>query len=200
MNTPTPATQSKRLRQWRTILSYATVFVVLFGIGYLIAIFVVFPPPAAPSDGIAVPSLKSLNPEAAAERLRPLGLVLGDSVHLPHATVAPGLIVAQDPLPGQQLRSGDTVRIGVSSGLPSAVVPDLIGLGAKRAQTLLERLGFEVAQNLETSEKPNGTVIRSTPEAGVRKVLPARVVLFVSTGVPPDSLRSDTMSVDTIPR
>src|SRR6185369_17664164 len=124
MNTPAPVTQSKRQRQWRTILSFATVFVVLFGIGYLVAIFLIFPPPAAPSNGITVPNLKNLDPPSAADRLRPLGLVLGDSVHLPHATVAPGLIVAQDPLPGQQLRSGDTVRIGVSSGLPSSTVPD----------------------------------------------------------------------------
>ena len=180
-------------------LRYLTVSLVLFLAGYAAAVFVLFPPPEAPEDGIVVPNLTKLTPDAASDRLTPLGLTLGDStLRLPHGSVAPGLIVAQDPLPGQQMRSGGTVRVGVSSGLPAATVPDLVGLGARRAQTLLERLGFEVSQSLENSDRPNGTVVRSSPEAGARQQLPARVQLVVSSGPAPDTMRVDTLSRDTI--
>jgi serine/threonine-protein kinase len=179
-------------------LKITALAVVLFFAGYAAAVFLLFPPPAAPEDGIIVPNLTKLTPDAASDRLTPLGLALGDSVRLPHASVAPGLIVAQDPLPGQQMRSGGTVRVGVSSGLPSSTVPDLVGLGARRAQTLLERLGFEVSQSLENSDRANGTVIRSSPEAGIRQALPARVHLVISSGPAADTMRVDTISRDTI--
>ena len=202
MNTPAPAPRSRldRLRGKAVpALRFAAVFVVLFALGYVLAVYVLFPPPAAPEDGIIVPDLTKLTPDAASGRLTPLGLALGDSVRLPHASVAPGLIVAQDPLPGQQMRSGGTVRVGLSSGLPAATVPDLVGLGARRAQTLLERLGFEVSQSLENSDRPNGTVIRSAPESGVRQLLPARVQLVISSGpAAVDTMRVDTISRDTI--
>jgi beta-lactam-binding protein with PASTA domain len=83
--------------------------------------------------------------------------------------------------------------------LPAATVPDLAGLGARRAQTLLERLGFTVEQALETSDRPNGTVIRSAPEPGVRQPLPARVLLYISSGMPADSIRPDSIARDTVP-
>ena len=201
MNAPAPKQRSAFIAKLRSnagpILKGLAAFVALFLLGYALAVYVLFPPLAAPEDGIVVPDLTKMTSEAAADRLSPLGLALGDSVRLPHTSVAPGLIVAQDPMPGQQMRSGGTVRIGISSGLPAATVPDLVGLGARRAQTLLERLGFEVSQSLENSDRPNGTVIRSTPEAGMRQQLPARVSLIISSGPAP---ASDTMRIDTIAR
>ena len=166
----------------------------LFAAGYLVAVYVLFPPPPVPEDGIQVPDLSGLTVASAADRLRPAGLALGDTVRLPHATVGPGLVVAQDPMPGQQSRNGGQVHLGVSSGLPAATVPDVAGLAARRAQNLLTRLGFDVSQTLEPSRSPNGTVIRTVPESGVRQPLPARVVMIVSSG------QLDTLRVDTVPR
>src|SRR5262245_36216171 len=199
MNAPPAETRQRKSKlrfNAREFLRFFAAFLVLFGIGYLVAVFLLFPPPAAPQDGIVVPDITKMTPAAASDRLRPLGLVLGDSLRMPHSSVGPGLIVAQDPLPGQQMRNGGIVRIGISSGLPAATVPDLTGLAAKRAQMLLERLGFEVNQTLEMSDHPNGTVIRSAPEPGVRRQLPARVLLYVSSGPAPRDTTQTT--VDTV--
>ena len=94
---------------------------------------------------------------------------------------------------GQQLRAGGQVSLGLSSGLASVAVPDVTGLAARRAANLLTRLGFQVEEALEMSERPNGVVVRSNPEAGVRQPLPARVVLYVSSGPPPDTMQIDTL-------
>jgi eukaryotic-like serine/threonine-protein kinase len=202
VSTPAPKQRSSFGAKLRangpSILKLVAACVGLFFLGYAAAVYVLFPPLAAPEDGIVVPDLTKMTTSAAGDLLTPLGLALGDSVRLPHASVGPGLIVAQDPLPGQQMRNGGTVRVGVSSGLPAATVPDLVGLGARRAQTLLERLGFEVSQSLENSDRPNGTVIRSTPEAGIRQPLPAHVSLVISSGPAPDTIRIDTIARDTI--
>jgi serine/threonine-protein kinase len=185
------AVPRKRAREF---LRWAGGAVVLFAIGYLIAVFLLFPPPPVPKDGIVVPNLAGQTIDDARERLAPLRLELGDTLSLPHARTAPGLIIAQSPLPGQQLRAGGRVALGLSAGPPSATVPDVVGLGGRRAENLLKRLGFDVEQSLEASDRPNGTVIRSNPEAGQRQSLPARVRLAVSAG------RADTARVDTLRR
>ncbi|MGH7461356.1 MAG: PASTA domain-containing protein, partial [Longimicrobiales bacterium] len=74
---------------------------------------------------------------------------------------------------------------------------DVVGLSARRAENLLKRLGFEVDQSLEPSDRPSGTVIRSAPEAGQRQSLPARVRLAVSAG-PADTVRVDSLLRDTM--
>lgn len=176
----------------RTGLIWAGITVGLFLFGYLIAVFLLFPPPPVPEDGIVVPDLAGQSPESAEQRLRPLGLQVGDTLSFPSPEHPPGLVVAQSPLPGQQLRAGGRVALGLSSGLPSATVPDLTGLPVRRAENLLTRLGFGVDQVPETSERPSGTVIRSMPEAGQRQTLPARVRIWVSTGMPQDTTAIDT--------
>ena len=202
MSTTAPRAKRRLSLSGRRGRQSAKLFAAVLGLflaGYLIAVYVMFPPPAAPEDGIPVPDIKGMSVGSARDRLQPLGLNIGDTLSVPHSTVAPGLIVAQSPLAGQQLRAGGHVHVGLSSGLPSATVPELIGLGARRAANLLERLGFEVDQTLEASDRPNGTVIRSVPETGVRKPLPARVLLVVSTGLSAlDTIRPDTVQRDTL--
>src|SRR5262245_34758064 len=51
----------------------------LFAAGYALAVFVLFPPPPVPEDGIVVPDLNGHTVAAARGRLEPLGLVIGDT-------------------------------------------------------------------------------------------------------------------------
>ena len=182
--------------RWHRPLKVAAGMAILFLIGYVVAVYLLFPPPAVPRDGVVVPDLSGNSLRSTYDLLRPLGLVVGDTVSMPTTNVAPGIVVAQSPLPGQQLRPGDSVRVGLSSGMATALVPDVVGLGARRAENLLKRLGFEVDQTFESSFRPNGTVTRTSPQAGDRKPLPARVLIVVSGG-PPDTV---TIPVDTIVR
>jgi hypothetical protein len=95
----------------------------LFLIGYLFASHVLFPPLPEPKNGIVVPKLIGLTvPQAEAQLIR-LGLRVSDVVELAHPTQPPGLIVAQSPLAGQQLRTAGAVRLGVSAGMPVMPVP-----------------------------------------------------------------------------
>jgi serine/threonine-protein kinase len=182
------------VRRRKTGLFWAGMVVGLFALGYLSAVYLIFPPIPVPEDGIAVPDVLGQDVEGARQRLQPLGLEVGDTVSFPHARARAGQVVAQAPLSGQQLRAGDRVALGLSSGPPAVVVPDVVGLAATRAENLLERLGFDVSQTMESSERPNGTVLRSNPGVGSRLPLPARVSITVSAG------RPDTVSVDTIAR
>jgi beta-lactam-binding protein with PASTA domain len=81
------------------------------------------------------------------------------------------------------------------------VVPDVVGFAEGRAAGLLQRLGFQVARDIEDSAEPTGRVTRTDPGAGQNLALPARITIFVSNGALvqdslPDAL-PDTTLTDT---
>lgn len=193
-----PATRRPPPRQsilpawgWRVWVPVLAALIVLpFAIGYLIATFVLFPPAPVGPGGITVPQLVGQTEGEASRQLAAAGLGTLVPSRLPHPEQPTGVITAQSPLAGQQLASGGTVRVAVSSGLPRAVVPDLVGFTEGRAAALLQRLGFTVQRAIEDSDSPLGRVVRSEPEPGQERALPASVTIFVSAGppaAPPDT-------------
>jgi serine/threonine-protein kinase len=163
---------------------------VAFGIGYLIAVFLIFPPTRVARGGVPVPKLTGLDLKGAQKELSTVGLVLGDTMALPNTVEPRGAIVAQSPLEGQQLQPGAAVRVAVSSGAPRAVLPDVTGFAVAKAATLLASLGFQVTQQTETSNNEAGRVLRMDPRPGAAYDLPAPVTVVVSApppGAVPDS-------------
>ena len=174
----------------KVLLAGLVVLLLTFGIGYVVAARVLFPPLPTPENGIEVPDLVGVVVAEADRRLGSIGLTRGDVIEIAHPTALPGIIVAQSPLPGQQLRNGGRVRLAVSGGLPKVQVPNVIGFDVARATAVLEQLGLTADQQTETSQRPTGTVLRISPEPGQNQPVPARVLLTVSAGPPaaaPDS-------------
>ncbi|HEX6135060.1 MAG TPA: PASTA domain-containing protein [Longimicrobiales bacterium] len=172
-------------RDWkRSLLWLAAALLLPLLIGWLIAVYVIFPPTEMTGDGVAVPDLIGLDASAAQRELVAAGLGDMQTEQLPHPEAEPGSIIAQSPLPGQQLRAGSDVRIAVSSGPPRVVIPDVLGFSAERAASMLSRAGFQVTRSEQESPAPAGRVIRTDPEPGQGLVLPAAVTLIVSAGPP----------------
>jgi eukaryotic-like serine/threonine-protein kinase len=173
-------------RRWRPLLlALPFAVIVPFLIGYLVAVLVVFPPLPEALDGIPVPDLAGRTAADAQRALADIGLGPIEATELPHPTAAAGVVVAQSPLPGQQLRAGAGVTVALSTGRPRAVVPDVAGFGADRAETMLRRAGFDVVRMLEEGPLAPDRVIRTEPAAAHVLPLPAAITLVVSTGPPP---------------
>lgn len=170
------------------------VVVVAFGLGYLVAVRVVYPPGEVSGEGIAVPRLIGMDVNEASRALAASRLGRLESTELPTADAPPGRITAQDPLPGQQLREGGVVRVAVSSGAPHGRVPDVVGFPVERATRLLERLGFRVQEVLSESDAAAGRVLGVEPGPGTDQPLPTLVTVVVSAGPPPPA---DTIAADT---
>jgi serine/threonine-protein kinase len=174
-------------------LGGALALLVPFAIGWVLTVFVFFPAPEIAPLGIPVPSLYGLTTIEAEQSLARLGLGTVESVPLPHPTTPEGVVIAQSPLPGQQLRAGAAVRVAVSSGPVQVRVPDVLGLPAQRAEERLRTIGFEVARVEGESLVDSGRVFAVEPGIGTAARLPAAVTLHVSLG-PPDSLLVDTLA------
>jgi beta-lactam-binding protein with PASTA domain len=175
------------------LVGLAGALLVPFALGWVLTVFVFFPAREVAPVGIPVPSLYGLTVLEAERTLAQVGLGSATVVQLPHPVSPEGDVIAQSPLPGQQLRTGAGVRIAVSSGPVQVRVPDVLGQPTERAEDRLRRMGFAVARVDGESPLEIGRVFAVDPPAGTAARLPALVTLHVSLGPPPDSLLVDTM-------
>lgn len=189
-------------RSWKAWLGATlAALVVPFAVGYALAVFVLFPEPDVVAAGIPVPVLVGQTLVDAERALAAVGLGRVDPLELPHPNAPVGQVLAQSPLPGQQLPAGADVRVSVSGGRPRARIPEVAGFSAERAEQLLRRFGFEVSRREQEGDAPAGRVLGTDLMSGTEHELPATVTLFVSTGPPPVETPPDTAPLppDTVP-
>lgn len=133
---------------------------------------------------ITVPDVRWM-PERQARRAleaAELGFELGDSI--PNATVAAGAVIAQSPLPSQEVGPGSRVRVIVSSGPVRRAVPDVTMLSRDQASRVLSASGFQVVVSERSNLKAAGRVLGTDPGSGTTLSVPNTVRLIVSTGPP----------------
>lgn len=122
MNEPRAKPKVRTSPRWNRLISlkaFGIIFgvtVLMFAIGYGVAVRILFPPLAEPETGITVPSLRGQTVQGAQEILRELGLRVTEVTEIEHPTEPMGLVTAQSPLPGQQLREMGAVRLAISAG------------------------------------------------------------------------------------
>ena len=102
--------------------------------------------------------------------LRQHGFEVGEVVEEPSYTVPKGVVIAQDPKPGEVVERGTLVTLVVSAGKKALriVMPDLVGKGFEEAQKTIEEMGLrlgDVEQRTSVEVLPN-TVLEQQPEAG----------------------------------
>jgi beta-lactam-binding protein with PASTA domain len=99
------------------------------------------------------------------------------------STVAEGLVISQNPAPGDRVAKQTVVTLTASSGAPKTTVPALAGLTQDAAQTTLENAGLHMkAHYVPSSSVPDGAVTASSPGKGTTVLVGSSVDVNVSTG------------------
>lgn len=173
------------------------VLLVSFAGGYLLATVVVFPPPETAGAGVPVPSLYGMDRDAAEQRLRGVGLAVGPVTEIASGRTAAGRVIAQEPVPEQQLRPGARVSLAVSAGSPTVRVPPVTGLRGPTARDLLEAAGFEVTVQTVRMPGPSEAVVRSEPAAGTVVRLPTAITIIVNLGPEEPEAPDDLVPIDS---
>lgn len=109
------------------------------------------------------------------------------------AGVRAGIVLSQTPVGGSQrklTRENPTVSLTlvVSLGKESAIVPSVVGLDAREAESSLRQCGFAVEVRHTASAYPEGRVLGVEPTVGEQLPVGSKVTLLVSRGVPPESV------------
>ncbi|OPX21982.1 MAG: hypothetical protein B1H02_06755 [Candidatus Latescibacteria bacterium 4484_107] len=102
--------------------------------------------------------------------LRQRGFEVGKVVEAPSYTVPKGVVIAQEPRPGESVEQGTLVTLVVSAGKKriGIVMPDLVGKSVEEARQIVRETGLrlvEVTQRTSVEVLPN-TVLEQAPRAG----------------------------------
>jgi eukaryotic-like serine/threonine-protein kinase len=110
---------------------------------------------------------------------------LGVSVQKQSSPDPKGVVIDQSPGVGSWT-SGHTVKLVVSSGPAPVAVPPITGELWSSAQKQLDDIGFSYGTPVQQfSALPTGTVIKVTPDAGVRAAPDATLAVVLSKGRAP---------------
>ena len=100
------------------------------------------------------------------------------------ASVPPGQVVSQDPIPGRSVKAERLVTIYVSKGGEDLDMPDLAGLSKSAAIERLHKAGLVLGSVYEkyAGEEP-GTVLSHDPSAGTKIYRGQTIDLTISRGI-----------------
>ena len=141
-------------------------------------------------EACAVPDLTDLSLKEAEAILKRKGLNLQVTSEMHDPTKPPGTILSQIPNPETRVREGRTVKITVSKGGKTVLVPKLEGVSMRQAELLLIHEGLELGDIswIPSDSFPEDVVIASTPSSETSVPLGMSINLRVSLGIRPDTV------------
>lgn len=138
-------------------------------------------------DTIVVPDLSGKNVVYVLELLTDLGLNTKVKGSEYSADVPENNVIFQEPEPGAEIKKGRDVRIIISKGVKSILMPNLKGLSLRQARIILEennlRRGEISSTNSNTIKKDE--IIAQVPSQGTMITRGQGVDLLVSMGIKP---------------
>jgi eukaryotic-like serine/threonine-protein kinase len=130
---------------------------------------------------VPVPNVVGLREQLAKQKLEGQGLV--PKVERAASTeFDKGIVMDQRPTGGARVQKGDEVTIIVSTGVPQATVPNVVGMDYGAAVDELNKVNLQAQRKNVFSEKPPGQVVAQDPEARKTVDEGTTVLLSVSKG------------------
>jgi beta-lactam-binding protein with PASTA domain len=139
--------------------------------------------------GVSAPPVVGLSSAEAKTEAEKAGMVYVVRGIQFTTTVTPGLVTIQYPTAGTAVEKGDQLSVLLSTNVPVATVPDVVGQLPLPAVNALEAAGFMISGvKGEQSTQPRGTVLAQDPAAGTQANIGSGVALTLSQGPPTDTV------------
>lgn len=134
------------------------------------------------AEPVQVPRVVGMEEDEAVETLEEAGLKAAVEERAKRR-VAEGEVFRQDPKAGEELETGDTVTIFVSTGTPQTEVPEVVGMSLEEARAALKAAKLKVGEvTTEDSDAEEGEVLDQFPPAGRELDVGSEVDLVVAEG------------------
>jgi serine/threonine-protein kinase len=136
---------------------------------------------------VSVPDVVGMSEAAARELLRDTGLGYRQVGRRESQEVPAGSVLSQDPPPHERVPPEAVVKVVVSEGPTTVVVPNVTQMSRRQARRNLEAAGLSLGAEQEAYDDhvPAGYVARTYPNAGARVVRSTAVDIVVSQGPKP---------------
>jgi serine/threonine-protein kinase len=161
---PARAVAARRRRDYKRAVSLSLVLAA----GAVAAVFVILALTGGGQDLVRVPNFKGMRIEQARAAADRLGIDVREVAR--ECTCPAGEVTGQNVPAGVSVASGQSILLGVSTGVPPAPagvpVPDVVGMERDIASDVLKRAGFVVkVTELETDQADPDRVIGQEPGA-----------------------------------
>ena len=152
-------------------------------ISVLFWVVTIRPSSEAPAGAREVPEVVGLSYEEANAALEAEDLI-AYQIDEASSEVEAGLVIRTEPASGTSVSLGQTVRLFVSRGAETAVIPPLEGLLEEPARAAITGAGLAIGTITQRNDPAlaAGTVIAADPEPGTEVELGTSVNLVVATG------------------
>ena len=131
-----------------------------------------------PGEAIVPDNLVGLSLIDARAALTSVGLLVSQTV-AQSSDQPQGTVLEVNPPAGSITSAGSSVVLTIASG--EITVPNLIGIEAIQAKTLLIQAGFLIKEFYDyDSTQPLGVVIRQAPEAGTSQIIGKSVTITIN--------------------
>ena len=119
-------------------------------------------------DLVTLPDVLGLQEEDAESQLEAEGFIV--DIDERDSDEPAGQVIAQSPGPGSELKRGTTIKLTVSTGAGSVIMPDVEGQSESAARANLGSRGLSVIVQEQETTKPNENdrVLDQAPSAGTR--------------------------------
>ena len=131
---------------------------------------------------VAVPKVAGLTVSDAKALLRKKGFET-EVEQRSSGSVPDGKVIGSNPSQGSSIAPGSTVKLIVSTGVKTVVVPNVLGLDRVTATAQLRKAGFVVNANPRDSDEPEDQVLEQDPGAGEEVEVGTEVTITYSSGV-----------------
>lgn len=138
---------------------------------------------------VPVPDVVGQTQAVAQNAIEQAGLSLGSVDEAYSDTVAPGLVISQDPVAAAAVAPGYPVNLIVSTAIEPVTVPDVVGLTQSAASSALTGVKLSVGTVTEaySTTVAAGLVISQDPSAGTSVATGSAVALVISRGKATDA-------------
>jgi beta-lactam-binding protein with PASTA domain len=145
---------------------------------------------------VIVPDLVGRDVVYALEILTDLGLNIKVKRSEYSSDIAKNHVIVQEPGPGEEIKSGRDVRILLSKGTKTILMPDLTGLSIRRARLAIQENGLcggQVSYTHHQKDFARDDIISQTPGPGQWVHRGSCVDLLVSLGSPLHAYKMDNL-------
>ncbi len=141
-------------------------------------------------EASVIPDLTDLSLDEAKSVLEDRGLRLKVMAEAYDPARPPGTVLSQIPRPNSRVREGRFVRVTVSKGGETVLVPSLQGISMRQAELLLAHEGLELGDVswVPSDSFPENVVIATTPSFDTPVPHGMSINLRVSLGARPDTV------------
>jgi len=147
---------------------------------------VVMPRLLRTGSAITAPDMLGMPIEDVQLTIKKLGLRLESDSSAYDSRYPVNTVSFQYPYPGSKIKIGRSVRVRVSLGSRPVEMPGVVGRSQRDAELTIKRYGLAIARIewVHSNEYVRGMIARQHPAQGSEIPMDAKVVLYVSDGLP----------------